>query len=70
MFTCALRNEGDEHSQKRGKQPSTVGNSHCCDEVHGSRLASKMRNSWSTVKGLLILRLEKFIWILAAFVHG
>ena len=26
-------------SQKRSKQPSTVGSSHCCSEVHRSKLA-------------------------------
>ena len=58
-FTCALWNEA---SQKRGKRPSTVGNSQCCDEVHGSKLALKMRNSWLTVKGLLILGLRKHLY--------
>ena len=55
---CALWNETEEYSQKRGKQPSTVGSSNCFGEVHRSLLASKIRNSWSTVKDLLILGLK------------
>ena len=36
-FTCALWSEAAGESQKHGKQPSsTVGNSHCCGELHGS----------------------------------
>ena len=35
-FICALWNEAVELSQKRGKQPLTVGNSHCSGEVHAS----------------------------------
>ena len=46
----------------------TVRNSHCCGEVHGSKLALKMRNTWLTVKGLLILGLRKhlygYLWLL------
>ena len=67
-FTCALCNEAADKSQKRGKQPSTVGNSHCSSEVHGSYLALKMRNSWLKMKGLLILGLRKnsygYLWLL------
>ena len=34
-FRCALWNEAGLNSRKvkRGKEPSTVGSSHCCDEV-------------------------------------
>ena len=66
-FTCALWNEA---SQKRGNRSSTVGvgNSQCCGEVHGSKLALKMRNIWLTVTGLLILALRKhlygYLWLL------
>ena len=59
-FTCALWNGATAQSQQRGQQPWAVGTSHCCSEVHGSQLASKIRNSWFTMKGLLIFGLRKY----------
>ena len=35
-FICALRNGAAAKSQQRDKQPSTLGNPHCCGEVDGS----------------------------------
>ena len=40
---CALWNEAAAF-QKRGMQPTIVGNSDCCGEVDGSKLAPKIRN--------------------------
>ena len=41
-FGCALWNEAPEESQKQGKQPLTVGISHCYGDVHGSELAERI----------------------------
>ena len=67
-FICALRNEAKGQSWKRGKQPSTVRNSHYCGEVHESQLVLEMRSPWFIAKGLLIFGLKKhssgYFWLL------
>ena len=46
--------------------------SDCCSEVHGSKLAIKMRNSWPVHSDRFVdfWIEETFLWILVAFVHG
>ena len=65
-FICANRKEAKGYSQKRGKQPSTVGNYHYGGAAHGSQLALKMGNALLTVEALLILVLRKhssgYLW--------
>ena len=47
-FICALWNEGAAKSQKGGKEPSTVRNSHCCSEIHASWKLIGLQNKKGT----------------------